>query len=595
MSLAQPGGEPRHVVLPVEYGAGRDLAGQAGWFVICEALPGPALGVGPASWREGELIACVLQPAAAALAALQERGLTHRAINPDNLFRAGPRERVMLGPFWAAPAGSLQPAVFEPPYSARCLPNGRGDGTIADDVYALGVTLLALAIGRMPLAQLDEAALLARKMEVGSYAALTADAALTPLLSDLLRGMLAEDPEHRPSPHLLMKPEQARARRVAARPPRRAQVALNIGGTDVWSARELAHVLGLRWEHGFRLLKSGEVERWLRRHLGDPPLGMRVEDVTRQPEDNVKDEGRRQNLLVMRAVAAIDGLAPLLWRGLAVQPDGLGTALVGAGRDVATAIEEIIETEAVAAFLTVHERRHGLLMLIEEQRELRVWMDTRGPAGGVLRVLYGCNPMLVCASPLLGGRPVVRLGELLPALDQAAAAADRSRPPLDAHIAAFIAARADVGPSMEMRRVSSFAGAAERLVLLRVFGQIQARTAAGKLPGLAGWLAACGFATADDWHSHRTKAALQESVARVVAAGDLAGLALLMGDEAGREADRAQAAAVAEQIRLMAAEVAAIARAAPARAETSERVTYEVMTGMGLMLCLGAVLGLALL
>ena len=149
--LARSGAPIPHTVLPVDYGSGRDLAGRPGWFVVSEGWPGTALQIGPQPWSETELMAAILQPAAAALAELQSCGLTHRALHPANLFRTGLRDPITLGPFWAAPAGSLQPALFEPPYMARCLPNGRGDGCIADDVYALGVTLLCCAIGRMPL------------------------------------------------------------------------------------------------------------------------------------------------------------------------------------------------------------------------------------------------------------------------------------------------------------------------------------------------------------------------------------------------------------------------------------------------------------
>ncbi len=398
ITLARSGPVP-HAVLPVEYGPGRDLAGRPGWFVVGEMPPGTPLDTTP-PWREADLIACVLAPAATALGALQMRGLTHRAINPANLFRAGPRDPVTLGPFWAAPPASQQPAVYEPPYMARCLPMGRGEGCIADDVYALGVTMLALALGRVPLAGTDENVILYRKLEIGSFAALTADADLPPLLSDLLRGMLAEDPDHRPSPALLLRPEQARSRRVAARPPRRAQVPFNLGGMPVWSAREMALGLGLQPERGAALLRSGEVERWLRRSLGDPQLGMRVEEVTRRSAADGADDPRLQGLMVMRSVAAIDPLAPLVWRGVAVQPDGIGPALATGTPEVRAALEEVVAAEAVGHFCTASYRRQNQTGLREEQREWRAWLATRGPAGGHNRLSYGMNPMLACASPL---------------------------------------------------------------------------------------------------------------------------------------------------------------------------------------------------
>ncbi len=66
-----------------------------------------------------------------------------------------------------------------------CHPAGRGDGSIADDVYALGVLLLTLALGRLPLAELDDTAILRRKLEQGSHGALVGDERLPPLIADL--------------------------------------------------------------------------------------------------------------------------------------------------------------------------------------------------------------------------------------------------------------------------------------------------------------------------------------------------------------------------------------------------------------------------
>ena len=591
ITLARSGLPVPHAVLPVDYGPGTDLAGRPGWFAIGEMPPGAPIGL-DTPWHEAELIACVLAPAAAALAALQLRGLTHRAINPDNLFRTAPREPVTLGPFWAAPPASLQPAIYEPPYMACCLPAGRGEGSIADDVYAVGVTLLALFLGRAPLKGVDEATILRRKLEVGSFAALTADTLLPPLLSDLLRGMLAEDPDHRPSPALLGRPEQARARRVAARPPRRAQIPLDLGGMRAWSARELALGLGLQPERGYALLKSGEVERWLRRHLGDPQLGMRVEDVTRRGDAPVQDDARLQNLTVMRSVAVIDPLAPLVWRGIAVQPDGIGPALAAATPDTLVALQEIVAAEAVGQFVGTGYRRQDTGPR-EEQREWRAWLAARGPAGGVRRLSYAMNPMLACASPLLAGHVVVRAAELLPALDAAAATADRTRPPIDSHIAAFIVSRTDATLAGDLPRLASFAGESERLAILRLFARLQARLSSGRLPGLASWLIASGLAGVSDWRSQRTRAALQDSLLQAATDGQIGRMVELLDDEPARAADRQGAEQAAARVAALQAALARITEDAPKRHASAQLLAHELVTGAGLLASLGAAVALA--
>jgi serine/threonine protein kinase len=199
---------------------------------------------------------------------LQARGMTHRGIRLDNVFQSAPGQSVVLGTAWEAPPAIAQPVLFEPPYSAMCLPAGRGDGSIADDVYSLGVLLLCLALGHAPLRQCDDATILRRKLELGTYAALAGDDRLPPIIGDLARGMLAEDPEHRPTPTLLLDPANARGRRVAARPPRRAQRPITVAGSDVWDARSLAYALAVESEQGMNGLRSNAVEHWLRRGLG---------------------------------------------------------------------------------------------------------------------------------------------------------------------------------------------------------------------------------------------------------------------------------------------------------------------------------------
>jgi len=594
ITLARAGTPVPFAALPLDYGTGRDLAGQAGWFIVCDALPGPKLSLAQGAWREQELIACVLQPAAMALCGLLARGLTHRSIHPENLFREGPHLPVTLGPFWAAPPGSLQPAVYEPPYMARCLATGRGDGMIADDVYALGVTLLALATGRVPLAGMDEAQVIRRKIELGSYTALTENVALPPLIADLLRSMLAEDPDHRPSPELLLRPEQARSRRVAARPPRRAQLPLNLKGRDIWSARDLAHEMGLWPERAHMLLKSGAVERWLRRSLGDTQLAMVVEDLTRQPGlPEAAEAAEQADLVVMKAVSCIDRLAPLVWRGIAVQPDGVGSALVGATPEITAALQEIVAAEAVAPYLATHERRQELAGPREEAREWHLWLEARGPAGGLRRLTYQMNPMLVCLSPLLAGHIVMRMSDVLPALEAASATADRSRPPIDGHIAAFIAARADGPLTGDLISISSFAGPSERLQVLRLFGRLETRMQPGPLPGLAGWLLQSGFATLEDWRSHKRRAELQDALTKAANAGRIGAMLMLVDDAAAKDADEAGAEAAIARVRELEAALKAIEIDAPQRSMAAQQLGYEVATALGLLATLGAVIGLA--
>ena len=82
---------------------------------------------------------------------MHRAGLTHRAIRSDNLFfRDAADGPATLDECLSAPPGRNQPDAFEPIESAMAWPHGRGDGTLASDMFALGVTVVTLLSGRWP-------------------------------------------------------------------------------------------------------------------------------------------------------------------------------------------------------------------------------------------------------------------------------------------------------------------------------------------------------------------------------------------------------------------------------------------------------------
>ena len=598
---------PPGMLAPIAHGAGRDAVGRLGWFVICDAPPGPPVWeagqVSIPSWSEADIVACLLRPVATALAALHDQRITHRAIRPENLFRAGnaftasPSEPVVLGAAWAAPPGSRQSALHEPPYSAMCLPAGRGEGRPADDIYALGVTMLALALGRLPLAGLDEAAIIRRKLELGSYAALVGQDRLPPVVADLARGMLAEDPEHRPAAALLLDPAAARARRVAARPPRRAQRPLLFGSREVWDASSCAYALATEAEQGTRLLRSGALDTWLRRGLGAPTLAARLEECLRQAAeargDALQAASQAANLpdalLTMRAVALLDPLAPLCWRGVAVWPDGLGPALAAAadGAQDLARLTELIENEVPADWAVMRADRMDPVRARLDARQMAATLRQPGLGGGVARLRYTLNSLLACRSTLVQPALVVRLTDLLPALDQHQATDQHQESggiPMDREIAAFVVARQDRRFETDLATLDRGGPSGQAMMAaLRILATIQSLFGVGPVPRLAGWLVGgLRDTVAESWRNTNRRSAVEQALAALPGAGSLVAILALLDDQAGRAADASAAADAARAVAAIDAELARIAAGSGERAEAARRVGGELAASAGL-------------
>ena len=98
---------------------------------------------------EPQLAGQVITPLVAAIREMTALGIPHRAIRPGNLFyQSSNQGPMMLGECFSMPPGYAQPALFETVENAIADPYGRGPGLNADDLYALGVLILLLHVGR---------------------------------------------------------------------------------------------------------------------------------------------------------------------------------------------------------------------------------------------------------------------------------------------------------------------------------------------------------------------------------------------------------------------------------------------------------------
>src|SRR5690606_7298880 len=108
------------------------------------------------------------------LSVLHQKNIFHRNIRPDNLFWSS-RETttLVLGEFLSLPPAFAQPSFVETIESMMCHPLGRGPGSERDDLYALGATLISLYFGRPLMANVPLEDQIHKKIDHGSYDALT--------------------------------------------------------------------------------------------------------------------------------------------------------------------------------------------------------------------------------------------------------------------------------------------------------------------------------------------------------------------------------------------------------------------------------------
>ncbi len=572
-------GEPAEsLMVPLAHGIAPLAAGK-GYFVICSPPPGPPISTGLNLWPEKALLDLVLRPAAQVLDYLYRRKLTHRAIRPNNVFQPARGQPVTLGAAWAAPPAMHQPAVFESPYTAMCEAAGRGDGTIADDVYALGVLLLALSSGRLPMANMDDAAVIRWKLDLGSFAALTRDMTVPVQLAELLRGMLAEDPDHRPLPAQLLDLAKLRGRRVAARPPRRSQTALTLNDMAVFDSRTLAYALFRDEKRAIQFLRNGLISQWLRRGVGDAGLATRIEDLVRNRIADTKSGPLGDPLLVMHTIAVLNPRMPLCWRGFALWPDALAAVLaqgVAANAILLAVAGELLAGEIANAW-SDQEPWRPVHPDMTQHRRLFQGEGT----GGLLRLFYTLNPLLPNRIAGMAMGWVLGMADLMHFLESAAEKAGDSV--IDPHTLAFIVARSDRKTETFASTLAGAKGAAAiktaELVLLE---DLQTRYYPVPMPALAKWAAARLRPDLIRWHNRPRREAMDVRLDALAQTGFISRLLAVTEDLTARAADIAGARLASNELLWIDAEIAAMDRNGTARKADSERSAQAIAGGIGL-------------
>jgi hypothetical protein len=563
-------------------------------YLICTPPPGPPLSENLERWSERSLLDLVVGPLAVVLDTLQRLGCTHRGIRLNNVFQASAGQPVTLGAAWAAPAAWNQPVISEPAYSAMCHVAGRGEGTTADDIYALGVLLLTLSMGRVPLAGFDDASVVRLKIDLGSYAALTRDGAPSGVLGDLLRSMLADDADHRPSPKLLLDTAAARGRRVAARPPRRSVRGMRVNEIAAFDSRMLAYALALDDKRSLQLLRSGQVSQWLRRDLADAALAAQIEDLLRARAAEPRPTPISDALLVMQVVATINPRMPLAWRGILLWPDALPALVaeaISGQRDMTMAMEELLTTEVISLWsaLPAREGRGMTYALPPEVFVYRQSLVSHHP-GGLLRMFYVLNPTLPCRARQVAERWITTVPELVQVLE--ATAPDSDVTLIDLSLAVFIAARGDrkMEPKVTELTLAQHPDDVRRLEL-ELLRDLQSRFTLGPLPRLAKWMAERVRPGLARWHNRPRREDLNKKLTELSRSGSLSRLLGLVQDPAALSVDFAGMRMARNELERIERELQAIDLHSTTRLAQAERAGQAIAGGIGLAMLILAVLG----
>lgn len=534
----------------------------------------------------------VIEPLVNTIKELTNRGITHRAIRPTNLFfmdDAG--ERLALGDCVTTPPAFDQPLVCESVEAGMANPVARGSGTYSDDLYALGVTIVCAFIGRNPAAHLDEEALLKMKIQQGSYSTLVGEERLPLALVELLRGLLCDDPDQRWTIESLdlwlsgrrLSPLQQRVEKRAAR-------GFPFNGKEYFNCRELAQAMSKNWELAIPPILEGKLELWLRRAVEDKERAQVVSDVVRMALTNTGDKRTASDLMLCKVLNILDPTAPIRYKGFNAMPDGFGSALsavMAQKADTRLLVEMILREVPRLWFEARHRYLPDNSLMEGNFRELKNYLSKTGMGFGLERCLYELNDALPCQSSLLGEQYVVELKQLLPALNLAAARRGESKQaPVDRHIAAFMGARARSDIDRNLEALNDPDSDKSLLALLNMYAVFQYRLGPESLPGLAAWCGAVLAPVVAAFHSRDKRKELEKELPKMIRRGSIVEIYNLLENQEAREKDHNEFAWAQAQYQAADEEIKRVQTDEEERLEEGDRIGRQTASVLGILVAM---------
>lgn len=463
---------------------------------------------------------------------MRDVDFVHGNIRLHNLFDGGGNglEKVMLGECLAAPQGYFQPTLYETIERGTAHPLGRGPARHEDDMYAFGVLLAVMLRGYDPLAGFTDEEIIAQKIEIGSYAAITGKERFTGSLLECLRGLLNDDPKLRWTIDDVITwlegrrvhPKQSATSKLKASRP------LDFAHEKYLRPQTLALDLPKNPKETEKLVEGKDLSQWLNRSLQDKVIEDRSEEAIEYAREKGTGSTYPERLACYLSLALSPSL-PIMFRGLNFMPPAFGQMIVDAAsfkKDLNPYVE-IIQNQMIMFWLNVQENPGDSGDLLTQFDTCRAFLRQSIIGYGIERCVYYLSPEAHCLSDKLKSFYIRNAEDLLNAYEKMASTSSRPEGFFDRHIVAFLSVRDRQIIDPYIPDLNSDERHRNVLATVRILAAIQARTKMPMMPGVSAWLIDTLDPLINRFHDRDARARMKTQLQKLREKGDLARISAL--------------------------------------------------------------------
>lgn len=475
----------------------------------------------PLLLSEDQVMSAMIRPLISVLSDLHSVDMIHGAVVPENIFFAGAEnnQTAFLGECLTSAPFFRHHALYETIERAQAQPSGRGQGSIKNDLYSLGICVALAIRGENLLADKSVDEIIRLKMQNGSYTTVVGRERVPAMLGDFLRGVLNDDEAQRWGMEQVQQwldgrhntSKQSPALTKAARP-------FMFREEKVWDIRTLGMLFSQNVGEAIQIVEKDQFDLWIKRNFDDTVLQHRLNKAMDKTESVSKD--RQINAIV----SALDPQGPVRYKGLSLFPSGYGIALsdaIARGGDI-QAYGELILFQIMTGWINLRfEDVLDATSLITNFEKCRNYLAQKMPGYGIERVIYILNREAICYSPAFAKFSVIGPGQLLLALEAISKASPKPENILDRHMIAFLSVREQKMIDPYLGHIVSKDRKSQILGTLQCLAAIQRRFRVGSVPGVGAWILGMLGPVLERFSDRDLRAEINKRISKFSDPGDL--------------------------------------------------------------------------
>lgn len=477
--------------------------------------------------------------------ALKVYNITHRSIRMDNLFfKDSDRNEIVLGDCAATFPALYQPDVYETVESLLCMPQGRGNGSSGDDMYAIGVVLLGLALQKEITTESSTSELLRQKLKKSSLPTLLNGEKISGNYSAIIKGLLEDSAEMRwQSINLFNYIDGKNNTFSGGDGLEKSMRALTLGGEKHYTAKSVALSMLDNLDEATTLLKNGKLLEWIKNGLENEKLYTKIDKIlqSNKESDNLK-------FLIPQICVLLDHTLPIKCGESFVFPDGMSKAIYHSNKTHLSldGFYQMLSGDLVKIWYQEQPFRHAP----SNSGDFKVSLARNSYGYGIDRIMYDFDEDLPCTSELIGKEFVNTPSKLLRALDNNYSSL-KEKQPFDKNIVAYL--RCKMGKKIDgiITDINANQDAMRIAAVIRLYASIQNKSGPVQLFNLTRWLMKCSKPIVANYHNLKYRKFLERELVKVSKNGKIIELYELLENDEAKQKDRTDYAEVLKKINIL--------------------------------------------